>query len=232
MKAEKKANATLVSALEHARGLHEHLPRSIAAPIQGLIERIASPSPTALSVLYETDKGPHGHNYTPHYRSFFGPLRRQRLTLLEIGVLRGASLRMWHRFLPRARIIGIDLDPGGIDLPGVEVYAGDQSDREFVAEIARRCGPFDIVIDDGSHVAGDIQASFEVLFPALTPGGWYVIEDLETAYAPEREGGPPGTPGTAIDLVRSLIDRTQAASGRHQIRELHLFNEIVFIRTL
>jgi demethylmacrocin O-methyltransferase len=186
-----------------------------------------------LALIYGTDKGPQFHGYTEHYRRLFGPIRRRRLTLLEIGIEDGASLRLWRRFFPKARIIGIDLEPPA-EIRGVEMYAGDQSDPEFLAELVARCGPFDIVIDDGSHFGRHIRASFEALFPAVKSDGWYVIEDLGGAYFTEAEGGPPGTPGTAIELLRSLLDRTQHYSGRHgghhDCAEIRLLNEIAFIR--
>ncbi len=71
---------------------------------------------------------------------------------------------------------------------------------------------------------------FATLFPAVHPGGWYVIEDLETSYWDSHEGGPAGTPGTAVDLVKSLVDRSQAAFSERNIVELHVFDGIAFIR--
>ena len=56
------------------------------------------------------------------------------------------------------------------------------------------------------------------------------IEDLHTAYSPGFEGGPPGTPGTSIELLKELMHRTQASSGARDIAELHVFNDIAFIR--
>ena len=216
--------------LWRVRGLHTHIPASIATPIQRTVERAAARSPAALAILYETDKRPGIHDYTDHYRRILRPLRSKPLTLLEIGILNGASLRLWRRFLPRARIVGIDLELPELDLPGVEMHAGDQSDQAFLASLVSRYGGFDVVIDDGSHIAAHIQASFQALFPAVSPGGWYVIEDLHTAYWQSHDGGPPGTPGTAIDLIKGLVDRTQEESGMRDVDELRLYESIAFIR--
>jgi len=43
-------------------------------------------------------------------------------------------------------------------------------------------GPWDIIIDDGSHVPYHQVFSFFSLWKAVVPGGLYVIEDLETNY--------------------------------------------------
>jgi demethylmacrocin O-methyltransferase len=225
-------NATVEKALWHIRALHLHVPRAVAAPIQRSVERLASRSPSALSILYDTDKGPQRHHYTERYRQLIGPMRMQLKSVAEIGIHKGASLRLWRRYLPDAIIVGLDLNPPpGLNLPGVEMYAGDQSDTAFLITVIERHGPFDLVIDDGSHIASHIRTSFDAFFPAVRPGGWYVIEDLETAYrAGTYEGGPPGTPGTAIDLIKSRIDHTQPDSGSCDIAELHVFDGIAFIR--
>jgi hypothetical protein len=223
-------NEALVSVLWRVRGIQSRLPAALAAPFGRGLETLLSRSPAALSILYDIDKGPRLHGYTDHYGQFFRPLRSKPITLLEIGILKGGSLRLWRRFLPKARIVGIDLELPDLNLPGVEMHAGDQSDVEFLVSLISRYGGFDVVIDDGSHVGTHVRTSFHVLFPALRPGGWYVIEDLETSYWESHEGGAPGSPGTAVDLVKGLIDRTQVDSGARDVAELHIFEGIAFIR--
>jgi hypothetical protein len=223
-------NDALVWTLWRLRGIQSRLPNALATPFGRGLERAAARSPAALSILYDIDKGPRFHDYTEHYRRFLGPLRSHAITLLEIGILKGGSLRLWRRFLPKARIVGIDLELPDLKLPGVEMHEGDQSDDEFLASLISRYGGFDVVIDDGSHVGRHVRTSFRLLFPALRPGGWYVIEDLETSYWESHEGGAPGSPGTAVDLVKSLVDRTQTDSGARDVAELQVFEGIAFIR--
>ncbi len=43
-------------------------------------------------------------------------------------------------------------------------------------------GPFDIGIDDGSHIWCHQILAFERLWPAIKRGGLYVIEDVLTSY--------------------------------------------------
>jgi demethylmacrocin O-methyltransferase len=223
-------NDAAVWILWRIRGVQSRLPPALATPFQRVVERAASRSPGALSILYDIDKGPKAHDYTQHYRRYLGPLRSETLTLLEIGVLKGGSMRLWRRYLPKARIVGIDLQLPNRQLPGVELHRGDQSDEEFLASLVSRYGGFDVVIDDGSHIGRHIQASFRALFPAVRPGGWYVIEDLQTSYSTSHEGGPAGMPGTGVDLIKGLVDRAQTDSGDRDVAELHLYDRIAFIR--
>jgi hypothetical protein len=132
--------------------------------------------------------------------------------------------------MPKARIVGVDLTPPQLDIPGVELHAGDQSDQEFLQSLIARYGGFDIVIDDASHIGRLTIASFTELYPAVRPGGWYVIEDLETSYWESHGGGPVGTRGTAVDLIKGMVDRVQQEPGAGDASELHVFDGIAFIR--
>jgi hypothetical protein len=168
---------------------------------------------TALGRIYRTDKAG-AHSYTPIYQKHFQHLRHRSITLLEIGIggnesptLGGASLRMWRDFFPRGQIHGVDVTEKLINEPRIHVHCGDQSDRSFLLDLGRQHGPFDIIIDDGSHINDHIRTTFEVLFvDHLKSGGTYVIEDMATAYAPEYGGGDPGYPETSVELVKDLVD--------------------------
>jgi hypothetical protein len=90
---------------------------------------------------------------------------------------------------------------------------------------------FDIVIDDGSHIGSHITTSFVTLWSALTPGGIYVIEDLPLAYEASFEGGPPGTPGTAAELIKAAVDDTLLRFNdpfRPSIAAMHIYGGIAF----
>ena len=53
----------------------------------------------------------------------------------------------------------------------------------MIDEIAKKGGPFDFIIDDGSHVGQHITTSFKMLWQHLKPGGYYFIEDLHAGHA-------------------------------------------------
>ena len=63
-----------------------------------------------LGILHGTDKGSLGHGYLGHYERILGPLRDEPITILEIGVSDGASLRMWADYFTRATIVGVDIN--------------------------------------------------------------------------------------------------------------------------
>ncbi len=119
----------------------------------------------------------------PHYEAHFRPWRRKAISLLEIGVFEGASLRVWERYFRRGQIVGLDIaDKRHFSGGRVRVHQGDQTDAGLLKRLSEQVGGFDIVIDDGSHMNAHVLASFLALFPLLRDGGLYVVEDLQTSY--------------------------------------------------
>jgi hypothetical protein len=168
-----------------------------------------------IAIAHGTDKQG-THSYTDAYEQQLGHLRQEAITLLEIGIggyadpaVGGASLRMWKEYFPRARIIGVDIyDKSSLAEDRIEIERGDQSDPEFLSALAAKYGPFDVIVDDGSHVCEHVIASFNALFPHLKLDGIYAIEDLQTAYWEGGYGGSsvPGAPGTPMAMLRGLTD--------------------------
>jgi hypothetical protein len=150
---------------------------------------------TSYAAIYKTDKWGK-HRYTDIYNQWLHPFRYKPVRLLEIGVggvakpdRGGNSLRMWKRYFNRGHIVGIDIhDKSRLAESRIHIYRGDQSDASFLKTIHDEMGPFDIIVDDGSHIQHHVIASFEVLFPLLKSGGIYIIEDTQTSYWPSFEG--------------------------------------------
>lgn len=147
-------------------------------------------------------------HYLPIYDAHFSKFRGTDFRMLEIGVFKGGSLELWRSYFgDKATIVGVDIDPTCADVvdPPNIVRIGSQDDPEFLRAVNEEFGPFDLVLDDGSHFGRHQLTSFDVLFPLLKSGGHYVIEDLHTSYWRSFEGGYR-QPGTAIELVKDVID--------------------------
>ena len=133
-----------------------------------------------IGMKYETDKAT-AHHYCDFYErelTNFRPLK-----ILEIGVLNGASLRMWHEFYPGAIVIGIDFEKCA-PVDGCVVLHADATDL-FYLEVLFANHQFDLIIDDGSHFTKDQQIAFHYLFnQKLRPGGYYIMEDVHTSFIP------------------------------------------------
>lgn len=176
--------------------------------------------------------------YDAHFRRFRG----KPLTVLEIGIRKGGSLQIWREYFgPRARVVGADIDPEcrALEADGFEVFIGDQGDPAFLSDIAERAGPFDIIIDDGSHRMEDLRISFATLFPILKSGGLYMVEDAHTCYMAEYGGGYQ-RPGSFIENAKTIIDQMHAFYSEDRsafapnaltvtVNAVHFYDSIVVI---
>jgi hypothetical protein len=148
------------------------------------------------------------HHYFDIYTRHFSPYRDRPIKMLEIGVFRGGSLRMWKDYFhPDSTIVGIDVDKSCKDHEIVErnvfVRIGSQADPEFLAAVNAEFGPFDIILDDGSHKTHHQNISFGALFrPALKDGGCYMVEDVHSNYWVKHVDSEE----TFIDLSKQMID--------------------------
>jgi SAM-dependent methyltransferase len=160
-----------------------------------------------IALRHGTDKASTRHGYTAIYEPLVTSLREKPVTLLEIGVLEGASLRTWADYFPNGKIVGIDVQPSAAahGSQRIKVVIGDQADPSFMRSVAADHGPFDVVVDDGSHFSVDQTASLDALWPALKPGGIYIIEDVHTSYF-VRWGGGYRKPGTLVEYVKDVVD--------------------------
>jgi cephalosporin hydroxylase len=120
------------------------------------------------------------HDYLRKYECLFSPFRDLPITLLEIGVFNGGSLKLWEDYFPRATIIGLDIRNECKEHEGGRriVEIASQADEAALKIIGARYQP-KIIIDDGSHMADHILISFEALYPTLQSGGLYLVEDLD-----------------------------------------------------
>ena len=133
---------------------------------------------------YDTDKWP---ELLQSYEQVFRPLVHRDLVLLELGVHRGGSLKLWRDYFARGRIVGLDSELIQVaDSTGrIRLYQGSQDDTSLLDRLARAEAPngFDIIIDDASHIGHLTRTSFWHLFiHQLKPGGYYAIEDWGTGY--------------------------------------------------
>jgi hypothetical protein len=177
-------------------------------------------------------------HYFPVYERHFGRFVNTDVVFIEIGCGQGGSLQMWKRYLgPHARIVGIDNERRCEQFAEdqIDVRIGNQADSKFLARILDEFGGPDVVLDDGSHMMADVNASFSVLYPKMSHTGVYVVEDLHTAYWDEYEGGL-GRKGTFIERYKNLIDELNADHARGALEpteftrstlSIHIYDSII-----
>lgn len=170
-------------------------------------------SKPTLAEIFESYRGPVAHkveHYIPIYERHFERHRHDPINVLEIGVSRGGSLKIWREYFhSQTRIIGVDINPSckRLEAPEANVFVriGSQDDSEFLDNVIAEFGPISLVIDDGSHQMHHVLASFEYLFPRLTPTATYWIEDMCCSYWPSFGGGLRRE-GSVIEYAKSCVD--------------------------
>lgn len=124
------------------------------------------------------------HSYIEVYSELFAPYRETATAILEIGVRYGGSLRAWRDYFQIAQIFGVDSGEEDelwtpVNSKRIHVLGGDSTSIN-IREKLEDYGPFQIVIDDGSHKIQDQFKTFKNLMPLLDKNWLYIIEDLET----------------------------------------------------
>lgn len=123
--------------------------------------------------------------YFNAYDHFLNQYRNKDITFIEIGILGGGSLFMWRDYFgPKARIIGIDVNPNAKkwEKHGFEIYIGSQSDEQFWKDFLKQVEEIDVVLDDGGHTYEQQIITTEYLLGALNDGGILLVEDTHTSY--------------------------------------------------
>ena len=132
----------------------------------------------------------------------------------------GASLRVWRDCAPRW-VHGLDLRK----LPSVRgerlhLWRGDQCDASCWPRWWPPVVAIDLVVDDGAHTSEAQLASFAILWPHVSPGGVYVVEDTCCSYWPEFGGAYPPPPTSAITRLQQLVHDAHLR-GHRAGRQLH-----------
>jgi predicted O-methyltransferase YrrM len=199
----------------------------LPAPLLGL---------DAIARRFGTDKASGRHDFARLYERLLWRRRLRPVRVLEIGVYRGASLRMWAAYFPRGEVHGIDIDPTARQYAAdrITIHIGDGSSQEVLAPIlAQAGGSFDVIVDDGSHRYEHQHPSLLALWPHLAPGGLYAIEDVHTSYRKKYDMGYRH-PRSTVELIKTLLDDVhQAEHGRPPVLEglaaVHLHHQICLL---
>lgn len=163
----------------------------------------------SIAKKYGTDKSSEVHNYCNKYEKYLPFKRFQDMNILEIGILDGKSLLTWRDYYYKSNIVGIDINPDCKQFENKEnnisVEIGSQDDNNFLKNVVNKYGPFDMILDDGSHMNEHVIFSFEHLFNSVKSGGLYVVEDVHTSYWPWYNGGL-NDPRSMMEYFKKLSD--------------------------
>lgn len=162
------------------------------------------------------------------------------VSLVEIGVLCGGSLKLWKNYLgTKANIYGIDIHTPVLNESQIIEYSADQGSRDSIQQVISLIPKIDVLIDDGSHQCSHQINTFEEIYPKLSREGLYIVEDTHTSYIINYEGGYKKE-GTFIEYCKNIIDtfyinednriKTTAISGT--IDSIIFYKDMVVFRKI
>lgn len=149
----------------------------------------------ALFDKYGSDKNRNG--YTPVYQAILKRIRGDVGRILEVGIgtmipdapssmvgyslpgyKPGGSLRAFRDYLPVADVVGVDVAKDCMfEEDRIKTACADSRDRT-VLDLVLGDRLFDVIIDDGLHTHEAQLATMRNLLPRVSPGGYYVVEDI------------------------------------------------------
>ena len=171
-----------------------------------------------LFIHFNCDKGSHcffdkekivSHNYSAFYDKYFKNIKKDKISLLELGSHEGKGLASFFFYFPNSDLIGANINPFQMRFNSKrisELFVDVSSSRSIYSLSDYLKKNLDIIIDDASHNLKDILTAFGILFKKLKSGGCYVIEDMDQFKALKELNPYPDEP-TPLEILKKINDK-------------------------
>ena len=195
---------------------------------------------------WDCDKDPHcankqypGHTYLEVYDQLFFPFKNENVEILEIGILRGTSMKLWHEYFENGGIHGIDtfernwkgcsfeeVKDSLIDYKRTEIYKVNSCSEHLNEKLSRESflnsvpdNYFHVIIDDGSHELIDQINTFNNFKDKLHRDGIYIVEDIGWT------DGKPFNPNEILKYIPQLKLMDMRYPNKHDNAIAIYYNE-------
>lgn len=126
------------------------------------------------------------HSYLEAYEKLFQNKKNDKIDLLEIGVQRGGSIKLWKDYFTNGMIHGVDIcdinDIQEEDIKNhdrVKLYTKTNAyNDDFVKSLKEI--KFDFIIDDGPHTLNSMVYAIKNYLQLLKSDGVLIIEDIQS----------------------------------------------------
>ena len=123
-----------------------------------------------------------GHNYAKFYDEYFFEKKNKELNILEIGSFYGNAAAALYFYFKNAKIYSADIFPDLFSYTSDRInnfYVDSSSEISISENILKKDKKFEIIIEDACHAYKDQIISLFMLFPILSSGGIFIIEELD-----------------------------------------------------
>ena len=122
------------------------------------------------------------HGYSQFYENIFFKIKDKKLNIIELGSFYGNASAALYFYFKNSMIYGADINPDMFRFISSRVkcfFVDSSSLLSIENEIIKKKITFDIIIEDASHMLKDQIISLFYLFPKLSQGGYFIIEELD-----------------------------------------------------
>ena len=133
-----------------------------------------------------TDKNT-SHSYLPLYQRLLESKKNTAKRVLEVGIAKGGSIKLWHDFFPNATVYGLDII-GASSVWGtlhnnsrIQLYTSYNAydERLFASTFLAKGEQFDFMLDDGPHDLESMIQFIRLYSLLMTDDGILIIEDVQ-----------------------------------------------------
>ncbi|VDM42711.1 unnamed protein product [Toxocara canis] len=176
-----------------------------------------------LELRFDSDKPTLHANYFDAYAKLLCPWKAEEkaLSILEFGIggfgdekKGGGDLLTWAEFFPSAHVIvGVDISKKSFHVPpNVKMIQVNQTNEMAIRKICKHHGPFDLIVDDASHMCDDTITTFKLIWHCLKSESIYILEDTQSSYSNTASCSKGVNANwTSINFFKRLIDENNFA---------------------
>ena len=126
------------------------------------------------------------HSYLPLYQNLLINKRETAKNVLEIGIYKGGSIKLWSDFFTNANVYGLDImhiDNVWEEIKNNEKIilhtSSDAYDNDFfINNFLNKNIKFDFMLDDGPHTLESMKQFIKLYSQIMTDDGMLIIEDV------------------------------------------------------
>ena len=125
------------------------------------------------------------HSYLELYEILFNCKKKSVKNVLEIGIDKGGSIKLWHDYFLDAKVIGVDIIKDfqvWDELKNKERIKLFTSTDAYNIDFIKNNLPeeLDVIIDDGPHTLESMKFFLKHYSPLLSNQGILVLEDIQS----------------------------------------------------
>ena len=126
------------------------------------------------------------HSYLPLYQKLLINKKETAKNVLEVGIWRGGSIKLWSDFFTNANVYGLDImhiDNVWEEIKNNEKIilhtSSDAYDNDFfINNFLNKNIKFDFMLDDGPHTLESMKQFIKLYSQIMTDDGMLIIEDV------------------------------------------------------